>query len=310
MTIPYALSASTKYSIVVRAPSGTAANKIDWRMDGTPAGYSGGGFMTSINSGASWTAEDATNDLLFKTWATGYTTVTATGLTDSDHVLMIGHSGTALSVYWDGALKDSEASAVAIPANSTGVTWIQNGVMPYMEYIKVHKANVLVAHITWQNAAIFTDLSGNGNDATPTFPGALTDADVTAELLSFEPIEQAQASTSATAAGQLLTAVPPQPAGMYTPTGDIGLFFAPAVNALLDIGHIPQPFFWYSFAFLIIYASGFLTFKFVKSVLIKALVMSSMILFFAVVNIHGIFPMIYFACDAFGIVILAKHFSW
>jgi hypothetical protein len=50
-----------------------------------------------------------------------------------------------------------------------------------------------VCWIEWQYGDTFTDLSGNGNDATPTFLTTSSDADVSALLSSFLPIDTARA---------------------------------------------------------------------------------------------------------------------
>ena len=66
------LSASTKYAIVVRAPSGTGSNFLCWKRDGSSPTYTDGNEEDSSNSGGAWTS-DATKDLMFEVWgnATG-----------------------------------------------------------------------------------------------------------------------------------------------------------------------------------------------------------------------------------------------
>lgn len=56
----YALAASTMYAIVVRAPSGDAGNKIEWRKGDA---FAGGNPGTSGDSGGTWTAQ--TYDMQF-----------------------------------------------------------------------------------------------------------------------------------------------------------------------------------------------------------------------------------------------------
>jgi hypothetical protein len=47
--------------------------------------------------------------------------------------------------------------------------------------------------IQWRYSTTFADISGNSHDATPSFRLATSDANVTAALVSFQPIAQAQA---------------------------------------------------------------------------------------------------------------------
>jgi hypothetical protein len=79
----YDLSASTKYAIVIRAPSGDAMNRVRWRCDSSSPDYAGGCREESINGGATWTTRTA-SDFMFEDWGTGggttlYATATMSG---------------------------------------------------------------------------------------------------------------------------------------------------------------------------------------------------------------------------------------
>ncbi|MDD5082734.1 MAG: hypothetical protein PHU08_05110 [Dehalococcoidales bacterium] len=63
----YDLSADTFYAMILRAPSGDASKQIYWRQN-TAGTYSGGCFVHSADSGATWTA-DWTRDYMFEEWA-------------------------------------------------------------------------------------------------------------------------------------------------------------------------------------------------------------------------------------------------
>lgn len=60
-----ALSNSTKYAIVVRAPAGDAGNSVYTGYNNT-SGYSGGTFVLSTNSGSTWALD--TTDMVFATY--------------------------------------------------------------------------------------------------------------------------------------------------------------------------------------------------------------------------------------------------
>lgn len=63
----YSLLASTKYAIVIRAPSGNSSNHADWRADGTSPTYTGGSSMSSTDSGVTW-YEGTAYDYMFEIW--------------------------------------------------------------------------------------------------------------------------------------------------------------------------------------------------------------------------------------------------
>jgi len=60
-----ALTATTKYAIVVSAPSGSIANYVNWREDATAPSYAGGNAEYSTDSGATWN-DVLTADFMFE----------------------------------------------------------------------------------------------------------------------------------------------------------------------------------------------------------------------------------------------------
>ncbi len=70
---------------------------------------------------------------------------------------------------------------------------LENGSMPYMESHEITIGGTQAQFIEWEYAATFTDQSANSNDATPTFRTDSSDADVTADMVRFAPISEAQA---------------------------------------------------------------------------------------------------------------------
>ncbi len=61
------LNADTKYSLNLVAPSGSAANCVEWAGDDSSPSYSGGNLIQSTNGGSSW-AGYTTTDLNFKVY--------------------------------------------------------------------------------------------------------------------------------------------------------------------------------------------------------------------------------------------------
>lgn len=64
---PAALIGSTRYAIIIKAPSGDASNSIRWRADGSGPAYGGGLYVYSTSSGASWNT-GAAYDMMFETY--------------------------------------------------------------------------------------------------------------------------------------------------------------------------------------------------------------------------------------------------
>lgn len=85
------------------------------------------------------------------------------------------------------------SGGVSVPDNSNNWTFAENDVMPYVEYIEVIKNGVQAGYWEWEYAATFTDQSVNTNTLTPTFRTASSNADVSAELVTFTPIAPATA---------------------------------------------------------------------------------------------------------------------
>jgi len=103
----------------------------------------------------------------------------------------------AISV--DGTSGDSiTVTAASVPDNTSGWTFLQNNVVPYMEYHWVTVNSTQVQYIDWEfSDTTFTDNSTYGNDVTPAFRTTSSDPDVTAVLSSFLPIAEARAPSFA-----------------------------------------------------------------------------------------------------------------
>jgi hypothetical protein len=86
----YDLVASTKYAIVVRAPSGNSSNQLFWRCDVSSPTYAGGSYAGSGDSGSTWTLDTGT-DFMFEEWGVAVYQRTAS--------VLVGAVATASRVY-------------------------------------------------------------------------------------------------------------------------------------------------------------------------------------------------------------------
>lgn len=168
-----------------------------------------------------------------------------------------------------------------------------------------------VCSIPWSYGATLEDQSGNGNDATPTFRTTSSDADVSAELTEYLPYQEADADTVPIGYGTIFDEAPEQPETAYSENTSPGIFFAPALNAIIDITPIPRSFFWYNFAFCIIILSGMVTWRIHQSLILKAIVMTAFMILFALpgINIYGMYTVIYFSFFNFGLIVMSRSYG-
>lgn len=135
-------------------------------------------------------------NITFNTIFGGGATASVGGVSSGEHTVKVAGDGVNIYLYLDDALEDTVAYPFAIADIANDWISFDNGVMPYVEYQKITVSGTLVCHIEWEYGTTFTDLSGNGNDATPDFAVDSSDADVTASLVSFGPTEEATAPSS------------------------------------------------------------------------------------------------------------------
>lgn len=106
----------------------------------------------------------------------------------------------SLYIKIDGVLEDAVAlGGVGVPDNANNWTFLQNNALPYMENQTITIGGNLRQEIEWEYSTNFTDLSGNGHWAIPSFRINSSDSDVSAVLASFLPIAEAKAPVYALA---------------------------------------------------------------------------------------------------------------
>jgi hypothetical protein len=196
-------------------------------------------------------------------------------LTPGAHIIKITKpaAGTsAVYLYVDGVEKDTTTAGTLSGALANGFT-VGSGGIPYINYFKLTIGGVLQQHITWQYAATFTDLSGQGHDATPSFRATSSSANVSASLTAFQPVNQAAITSFAlsSSTGIALGSIT-APSQMYTDVGSSANISsvpgADVVNALLDAGSddpvdqaATETLFWYLLIFIGICVVGLMTYE-------------------------------------------------
>jgi hypothetical protein len=105
----------------------------------------------------------------------------------------------------------------------------------------------------WQYAATFTDLSGNSNDATPSFRTTTTDADVSVSVISYTACNQSAFITGEDdEAVEIVTDddIGEMPDGWYGDLHHENLPGGQAISDFLENMDFPPAFFWYSLVYL------------------------------------------------------------
>ena len=277
---PYYLVSGTKYAIALSAgPGSDGDNKISWRWDWDDATYTGGNSTASSDYGATWT--------------------------------LIGVGNGGFMFYEKGFVLSG------VPDTSANWTFLTNNAMPYMEYYNLTIDGDLKQSLAWNYGDTFEDLSAYGNDATPTFRTATSSANVTAELVSFVPVQQAILDDfDLTTLGSRVIGTPVTPGNLY---GELVFtYFEPAnvVNDLLDASSTPRALWWFPVLYISIAIIGFIVYGATRlggangSLFTMCVIIEICLALIGVVGICPYWPAILFPIPAAAIVISQKHFSW
>jgi hypothetical protein len=315
-TYAYVSDRPSDYVVLSRAPKVTNAIEM-WVSWGGTAGayeldYYDGANWTNLHSGAAplvggWYSYaladyDVVEAVRIKRLAGGTSflyvhevqwtavdAVVSASVASGEHTIRTEADGTDLELYVDGVLEDSfTLGAVTVADNGNAWTACVNGAIPYLEYHKQWVAGALKQHIAWENDVTFTDLSATGNDATPSFPAASSDPDVTATLTAMAPLAPAEAPGTSTDSGSSMAgALPDVPDNLFGEL-DADMEDIPGVavvNAILDAGDIPRALFWFLFVFAAILGLCLLTYHLSKSLMAMSLVAGAGMLFASKIGI-------------------------
>ncbi len=200
----------------------------------------------------------------------------------------------------------------------TANNWTYSVGTPYMDYARVYVNGELRGSWAWQDSATFTDLSGNGQDATSTFRTASSNANVAATLASFVPINPATATTFTLISGNstLLADIPEEIPQMYTELNFTYVPGAEAVNAILDAGEIPWELWWYPLIFFAVCIVGFIVFNATQaggsqgSLLTMCIAMEVSLIVLGLIGVTPFLVPVIFAIPVGAWLISQKQYSW
>ena len=252
--------------------------------------------------------------------------VTATGVSSGERKVITAATGggtnlLTISVYDENnVLIDDDSVALggaSVPNNSNNWSFITNGSMPYMDYQKIWVGGTLVQHIVYERDTTFDDLTAYNNDATPTFVTASSDPDVSASLMNFRPIEEAECAAGLIEEEpELMPEVPEEPEAFFggAESGIENLPGAAAINELLAHAGIPEDFFWILAVYYLALGAVLLSYHFIRSSLLwPTIVGGAVIAFFSAVCLGNPIPfwtVFIFGIRAAGWLIAERTFGW
>jgi len=221
---------------------------------------------------------------------------------------------------WDG-IHSARTPLALVTVTNTGNNWafLENDSMPYMEYQKITIGGALAQWIHWQNNdAVFVDSGEFGNDATPTFRTTSSDADVSAELVSFNPMATSDVhGYSVTGDPTMFDELPDEIPNMYNEGSTAGIPGADTINTILTDSGTPIEVLWYPVAFGLAIAAGFGVYKLTKQLIIQAIASGVVMAVFCGGGLlgTGLLPwwtVVVFILEALAVVILqsSKEVQW
>ncbi len=235
---------------------------------------------------------------------------TGASVTSGEHTITNALAGNTATISIDGSILGSVSTTASVPNNGNIWTFIPDNVMPYMATHNITISGVLKQSISWINSGIFTDASGNGNDAIPSFRTASSDNDVTGTILTFIPVSQATAIlTSNLGSVNMITSAPSAIPQMYT-EDYAKLPGADYVNANLDANNIPRALWWIPFPLMLVVLLGMFTYDKTKSLLFQYIIILISMAFFAMVGPLPFWVVVLFGFDGMAFLVASKQYGW
>jgi len=212
-----------------------------------------------------------------------------------------------------------------VPDNANDYISFTNGVMPYVEYQEITIGGVQKQYVDWEYGSTFTDSSGSGHWATPTFRTVTSDLNVTAAMTGLFPVTEAK--TSAFTLGgitDILTTDPSSIPQMYTELDVTRIPAGAGINAILNEADVPQALWWFPFLFGIIIILGLLAYGATTmriyqgmvtnngdmgSLLLMCVIIEALLAVFGIMNPIPFWPAILFPIPALAIMLSTKHQS-
>jgi hypothetical protein len=161
---------------------------------------------------------------------------------------------------------DSTIEDVLIGANCTAIDngndwdFCLNGAFTYLEYVELTVGGTQVGYWDWEYGDYLYDDSDYGNTATPAFRTTTSNANVTANITSFEPISEAQAPAYTVADAPFFLSDNISATGNFTSsnvTSSTGPSGSEIIEAAAEAGETPNIWLWGILAIITLAMVGF-----------------------------------------------------
>jgi hypothetical protein len=215
----------------------------------------------------------------------GFHNVTVQGfVTGSVYRMILGVDGNVVSLFTSGA---------SFSPGSANWQFSGNNTWPALEHQTIEIGGVKKQDISWQNAAIWVDSSGYGNNLTPTFRTTTTNANVSASLIDIRAFNQAALTSWNLNDYSNNLGIPDMPGGMYE--GVNPTFPGSGIPGDIEAstgGAVPQNMFWFIIPCLVVVGIGMMVHDKIKSLFAQFIIILVLVLFISLTHIWSFWVLV------------------
>jgi hypothetical protein len=192
-------------------------------------------------------------------------------------------------------LQSYQTLATTSSLNNTTANWqfAGNNTWTALERQTIVINGTTVQDISWQNAAIWSDSSGNNNDLTPTFRTTTTNANVSASLIDIRAFNQAALTSWNLNDYSNNLGIPDMPGGMYE--GVNPTFPGSGIPGDIEAstgGAVPQNMFWFIIPCLVVVGIGMMVHDKIKSLFAQFIIILVLVLFISLTHIWSFWVLV------------------
>lgn len=234
-------------------------------------------------------------------------------VTTGEHDLEVSANTTHLNITSDSVLLASTAlGGASVPDNA--YNWYAGSLTAtiYIGQFGIEIDGIPVCTLAWEYDTTFTDTSGNGNDGTPTFRTTSSDADVSAELVTFAPVYEADAPAyTLTDPPDFITTTPGM-SGNFTSTINATYPGHNVITAIAVGGAVPEQLptiliFTFILVIISITVSAVFRSHGTGPIFLKSLIVAMIMAVYVAVGIYNAWQVYFFAIIALGAAWLSRQ---
>jgi hypothetical protein len=239
--------------------------------------------------------------------------------TDSGyHVVKVTSDGINMKIYVDDMVTEKGSVALGgapFPDNDNKWYACQDGSVLYMSYLKWWVGANLRQHIEWKYGDTFTDLSENGNDATPSFRTTSSDADVSASPSYLRPVSEAKAPAYSLGDSPPWITEPPSVSGNFTTEVTPTFPGAGVIKEISDDCGTPSQLPLTIVAGFIILAISLSVSRFIRiagsgSLIFKTMIVGCLMGIFIATLVFDLWMLLFFIAPAIAICMASTQKGW